>query len=85
MKDSDFENLNHGIDSLKIATRGSAVCDGYKPDITVVDAKNRLQFSLGSEKTDRKAFLGDLIKAQKYAEECEASPALVIVMQPQSL
>ena len=85
MKDSDFKNLNHVVGSLKIATRGSAVCDGYKPDITVVDVTNKLQFILESEqKTDRKAFLGDVIKAQKYAEECEASPALVIVMQPQS-
>jgi hypothetical protein len=85
MKDSDFKNLNHVVGALKIATRGSAVSDGYKPDITVVDVTNKVQFILESEqKTDRKAFLGDVIKAQKYAEEREASPTLVIVMQPQS-
>lgn len=85
MKDSNFKNLNHVVGSLEIATRGSAVCNGYKPDITVIDGAGKLQFILESEqKTDRKAFLGDVIKALKYAEECGASPALVIVMQPQS-
>lgn len=84
MKDSDFKKLNHVVGKNKIGTCGSAVHKDYKPDVTIVDTNNNLQFILESEqKTDRKAFLGNLVKAQKYAEECKASPMLVIVMQPQ--
>lgn len=85
MKDSDFKRLGHVVGHNKVGTCGSAVHKGYKPDVTIVDSSAKLQFILESEqKTDRKAFLGDVIKAQKYAEECNASPTLVIVMQPQS-
>ena len=84
MKDSEFKRLNHMVGDNRIGSRGTAVCQGYKPDVTVVDANNRLKFILESEqKTDRKAFLGNVIKAEKYAEECNASPMLIIVMQPQ--
>lgn len=85
MKDSDFKKLPHVIYPHKIGSCGSAVHKGYKPDVTVVNANDELLFILESEqKTDRKAFLGDLLKAQKYAEECGASPALIIVMRPQA-
>jgi hypothetical protein len=84
MKDSEFKKLPHVVGQGQIDTRGSAVHKGYKPDVTVVDGNNNLTFILESErKTDRKAFLGDVVKAQKYAEECNASPALIIVMHPQ--
>ena len=85
MKDSDFKRLDHQIGTLQIGSCGSAVSAGYKPDVTVVDATGKLMFILESEqKTDRKAFLGDVLKAEKYSEECNATPMLVIVMQQQS-
>lgn len=55
---------------------------GYKPDLTVTDTKGQLVFIVECEqKTDRKAFLGALVKAEKYADGCQARPVLVIVMQ----
>jgi hypothetical protein len=84
MKDSDFKDLAHKIGSFRIGSRGTVVSQGYKPDVTVIDENGSLKFILECEqKTDRKAFLGDVIKAEKYAEECNASPMLIIVMQPQ--
>jgi hypothetical protein len=83
MKDSDFKNAAHPIGNLVIATRGSAVSKGYKPDVTVKNSQGQLKFILESEqKTDRKAFLGDLLKAEMHAEQQGEYPELVIVMQP---
>lgn len=85
MKDSEFKKLAHKISPLKVGSCGTIVRAGYKPDLTVVDDKGSLKFILECEqKTDRKAFLGDVVKAEKYAEECNASPMLIIVMQPQT-
>ncbi len=84
MNDAKFKALSHPIGNNKVATRGTAVATGYKPDITVRDEEGNLTYILESEqKTDRKAFLGDLLKAEMYAEQQQAKPALVIVMQPQ--
>jgi hypothetical protein len=33
------------------------------------------------QKTDRKAFLGTFIKAEKYSEDRQESPILIVVMQ----
>ena len=82
MKDSDFKMLSHCVGEFCIASRGNEVSDGYKPDLTVTDQRGALQFIIECEqKTDRKAFLGDLLKAERYAEECKSNPTLVIVMQ----
>jgi hypothetical protein len=82
VKDSDFKALHHPIGAHIIASSGSAVSTGYKPDITVKDTEGILKFILESEqKTDRKAFLGDLLKAEMYSEQQKANPELIIVMQ----
>ena len=84
MKNSIFKACNHQVGKgNKIASRGGAVSKGYKPDITVKDAKGKkLLYILECEqKTDRKAFLGDLIKAEFHAEHKQQNPELIIVMQ----
>lgn len=83
MKDSEFKNIQHCVESAVIITRGSEVSKGYKPDLTVRAASDgKLLFILESEqKTDRKAFLGALMKAEMFAEVEDASPELIIVMQ----
>jgi len=83
MKDDDFKNLAHRVGVNVIASRGSTVSTGYKPDATVRNSEGKLMFILESEqKTDRKAFLGDLIKAEMYSEQQNANPELIIIMQP---
>ena len=84
MNDAKFKKLSHCIGPNHIATRGTSVsvAPRYKPDITVRGADDSLAVILECEqKTDRKAFLGDLVKAEKYAEEEKATPILIIVMQ----
>lgn len=82
MKDAVFKALKHPVGACTIASAGSSVSPGYKPDITVRDSAGILRFILECEqKTDRKAFLGDLLKAEVYAEQQNARPELVIVMQ----
>lgn len=82
MKDSDFKKLDHQLGKLRIASNGTAVTDGYKPDLTVSDSDGKVVYILESEqKTDRKAYLGDLLKAEKYAKTINANPCLIVVMK----
>jgi hypothetical protein len=82
MKDSEFKALKHPVGHLTISSRGTVVSPGYKPDLTICD-QGRLTHIIESErKTDRKAFLGDLVKACRHAQELGLHPKLVIVMQP---
>ncbi len=82
MKDDAFKGLRHCLGSHHIVSRGNEVTKGYKPDITVASSDNQLSFIIECEqKTDRKAFLGNLVKAEKHAEDCGAHPVLIIVMQ----
>lgn len=83
MDDKKFKALPHPVGNNRIASRGEAVSSGYHPDITVRNTENRLIFIIECEqKTDRKAFLGALIKAELYSEQECVNPILVIVMQP---
>jgi hypothetical protein len=86
VKDADFKSLPHRLrGGERIATRGQEVLVGYKPDVTIRDERDRLTFILESEqKTDRKAFLGDLLKAEFCAEREGSNPALIIVMKRES-
>lgn len=82
MKDVAFKDLQHRLGGHHIVSRGEEVAAGYKPDLTVSSSDNQLAFIVECEtKTDRKAFLGNLVKAEKYAEDCGAHPVLVIVMK----
>jgi len=82
MKDATFKRLRHVTGALKIVTRGGQVATGYKPDVTIENKFERLKIILESEqKTDRKAFLGDFIKAEKHASTTNSKPVLIIVMR----
>ena len=83
MQDATFKACKHQVGKGNvIATRGKAVSKGYKPDVTVEDAEGNLLYILECEqKTDRKAFLGDFIKAEFHAEDKKQHPRLIIVMR----
>ena len=82
MNDSDFKNMGHQVGNNRIATNGGQVTTGYKPDLTIKNQNNDVVFILESEqKTDRKAFLGDYIKAEKFSQEEDCNPMLIIVMR----
>ena len=83
MLDAIFKTLNHLVGDHVIATSGTQVAEGYKPDLTLRDNHGTLTFIFESErKTDRKAFLGAVIKAEMYAEQEHAHPEFIIVMRP---
>ena len=83
MKNATFKACKHQVGKgNKIASRGKAVSKGYKPDVTVKDKNGNLLYILECEqKTDRKAFLGDFIKAEFHAEHKKQHPRLIIVMR----
>ena len=83
MKNATFKACKHQVGKGNvIASRGKAVSKGYKPDVTVADAKGNLLYILECEqKTDRKAFLGDFIKAEFHAGHKKQNPELIIVMK----
>jgi hypothetical protein len=81
MNDAKFKALLHPTGNDRVVSWGTAVSVGYKPDVIIRDIEERLTFILECEqKTDRKAFLGALLKAELYAEQQRARPTLVIVM-----
>ena len=82
MKDADFKALEHPVGRLVISSRGSETSSGYKADLTITDLSGNLLYIFECEqKTDRKAFLGDLLKASRHAHETGTCPTLIVVMQ----
>lgn len=82
MTEADFKTLPHCLGSNHFSSYGNEVSKGYKPDFTISDSRNQLLFIIEVEnKTDRKAVIGDLVKAEKHAEDCGAHPVLIIVMR----
>jgi hypothetical protein len=80
--EATFKSLPHYLGSYHFSSYGNEVSKGYKPDFTISDSRNQLVFIIEVEnKTDRKAVIGDLVKAEKHAEDCGAHPVLVIVMR----
>ena len=85
MKDPDFKELKHVIGKgRKICTKGQELSHGYKPDLTIADANKKIIYIIENEnKTDRKAYLGDMIKALHYGSLNHVNPVLIIVLKPQ--
>jgi len=84
MDNSEFMSLHHAVGECRIASRGTEVAPGYKPDLTVVDPGGQLAFIVECEQTtNRKVFVGDLTKAANHADGCGARPVLVIVLKEQ--
>jgi hypothetical protein len=81
MKDKIFKNLPHNLGNLITHTTGGEVAKGYKPDFTAKDHDGLVSLIMECEsKTDRKAYLGDFIKAEKFSHENGLKPVLVIVV-----
>ncbi len=85
MKDSDFKALSHIIpEGCSIHTKGEELSQGYKPDLSVENSSRKVVLICENEiKTDRKAFLGDLIKAERYYDEEKSKGDLLIVLKEQ--
>lgn len=81
MKDSEFKELIRTTFFDATYQLGEQLDDGYKPDAVVLEGENVSLIFESEQKTDRKAFLGSLVKAQFYACKNNQSPHLIIVMR----
>lgn len=82
MTDSEFKQLRHQVGRSHVVNNDLIDTNEYKPDIVVATRRGKIKFILECEnKTDRKAFLGDIIKAEKCAEQFGVRTKLIIVMK----
>jgi len=85
LTDSVFKNLNHCIGELIIASNGKKLIDGYSPDLSLKNKEGELIYILENErKSDRKAFLGDVVKASHYCDITKNTATLIIIMKETS-
>lgn len=84
MNDQKFRSMEHRPpEGYVLHTRGDELSVGYKPDLSysrISSHSSRWIIMEYERKTDRKAYLGDLVKAEKFATECCVFVDLVIVM-----
>ncbi len=85
MKDSDFKMFQHKLpNGSEVHSRGSNISSvgNYRPDMSIKKNNNELYLVLESEhKSDRKAFIGALVHAFKFADEQNMELYLVFVMK----
>ena len=85
MLDKEFKNFNHRlVQGDVIASRGTNIPNscGYRPDIAIRKSSGAIYLVLESErKSERKAFIGAMVHAAKYAQESDTPITLVFVMK----
>lgn len=85
MLDSEFKNFPHRLaQGDAIASRGTNIASSgnYRPDIAIENSSGAIHLILESErKSERKAFIGALVHAAKYASDSNALITLVFVMK----
>lgn len=86
MKDKEFKDFDHIINSEHIiTTRGKRLKGGYSPDVSISNKNDNIIYILESErKSDRKAFIGTLIKAVYFCEQNNHTSTLIIIMRETS-
>ena len=82
MKDSEFKKFQHNVpNASRINSKGTNISSvgNYRPDISIKNNDDRVFLVLESEhKSDRKAFIGALVHAFKYADEQKSRLSLVL-------
>lgn len=85
MLDTEFKNFPHRLaQGDTIASRGTNIVSNgnYRPDIAIKNSSGTIHLILESErKSERKAFIGALVHAAKYASDSNESITLVFVMK----
>ena len=85
MIERQFKQLNHQFGDYQAKKFGSEVCEGYRPDLILLNSRNQPVFIIEFETTpSRKTLVGDLTKAEKFCEESKRSATLVIVLRERS-
>lgn len=85
MLDREFKNFQHILaQGDLVASRGENIANvgNYRPDVAIKNSSGAIHLILESErKSERKAFIGALVHAAKYAEDSSAQITLVFVMK----
>ncbi len=85
MRDSEFKKFPHKLaEGDAIASQGSNIAEegNYRPDIAIKNSSGTIYLILESErKSERKAFIGALVHASKFAEDSKTPITLVFVMK----
>lgn len=85
MLDSEFKSFPHRLaQGDAIASRGTNIVNigNYRPDIAIKNSSGEIHLILESErKSERKAFIGALVHAAKYASDSNRPITLVFVMK----
>jgi hypothetical protein len=83
MYDSEFKNFTHLIgENNKIYSNGQQIYHGYSPDLAISNSNDEIIYLIENErKSDRKAFLGDIMKASYFCEKIQCSATLIIIMK----
>jgi hypothetical protein len=83
--DKEFKNFQHKLaDGDVIASQGKNIASvgNYRPDISIKNQSGAIHLILESErKSERKAFIGALVHAAKYAEDTNTPITLLFVMK----
>jgi hypothetical protein len=83
--DSEFKNFHHKLaQGDAIASRGTNIVSSgnYRPDIAIKNSSGAIHLILESErKSERKAFIGALVHATKYASDSNKPITLVFIMK----
>ncbi|MFD4706995.1 hypothetical protein ACFWM3_19305 [Gottfriedia sp. NPDC058432] len=84
LTDSVFKKLDHCDGEIIIKSNGKNLIKVYSPDLSL--KKGDLVYILENErKTDRKAFLGDIVKAAHYCDISDYTVTLIIIMKETSI
>lgn len=85
MLDTEFKNFAHKLaQGDVIASRGNNIANNgnYRPDIAIKNQSGAIYLILESErKSERKAFIGAMVHAAKYAADANTKITLVFVMK----
>jgi hypothetical protein len=83
MRDREFKNFPHLLPvGSSINSNGNALQGNYRPDISIKDQSDKIYIILESErKSERKAFIGAMVHAAKFAHDTQQTLSLVFVMK----
>lgn len=83
MLDTEFKNFAHLLaPGDSIHTNGNILQGSYRPDISIKNKNKKVYLILESErKSERKAFIGAMVHASKFAYETKQIITLVFVMK----
>ena len=84
LKDSDFKNFPHKLPKgSKIYSRGENISTigNYRPDISIINNNESYLILESESKSDRKAFIGAIVHAFKFADEKKLNINLIIIMK----